>query len=221
MTPNTNPAPMPLPKFLPLKPERAATVQEPARNIPVMAEADVAVLGGGPAGVCAAVAAALAGASVIIIERHGHFGGMACAANVNIWHKLWSPDYSTKVIGGLPEEVLLRLEQMKAVRNSRPDGRGDYTICTEAAKLVYDDMVIASGVRVILHAWLAGAIVESGRISAALIESKSGRGALRANVFIDCTGDADLCARAGIATRTGAADGSCQPPTLCFRVAGI
>ncbi len=221
-TPNTQPAPRPLPPFLPIPPSSRSVVFEPAREIPVLAECDVAVFGGGPAGVMAAAAAARNGARTIIVERHGYFGGMACAANVNIWHQLWSPDHSVKVIGGLAEEVLLRLEKMSAVRNHAPDGRGCYTICTESAKLAFDDMVLGSGVRVMLHAWLAHAVCnESGEMQAAIIESKSGRGAIRAKVFIDATGDADLCARAGAPTHTGGVDGKCQPPTLCFRVGGI
>lgn len=221
-TPNTNPVAMPLPVFLPDAPARAARIVEPAREIPVVAEADVAIFGGGPAGVMAAVAAARNGARVIIVERHGHFGGMACAANVNIWHQLWSPDRATQVIGGLPEEILLRMAKMNAVRNSSRDGRGAYTICTESAKLAFDDMAVGSGVRILFHSWLAGvASSDGGKIDAAIIENKSGRGAIRATVFIDATGDADLCARAGAPTMSGDRDGKCQPPTLCFRVGGI
>ncbi|MBI3831079.1 MAG: FAD-dependent oxidoreductase [Planctomycetes bacterium] len=222
-TPNTLPVPMPLPDFRPVAPSSGVrSFTEPAREIPVIAEADVAVLGGGPAGVMAAVAAARNGARVVLVERHAYFGGMACAANVNIWHQLWSPDYQTKVIGGLPEEILLRLETLGAVRKHGPDGRGHYVICTESAKLAFDDMVVGSGVRILLHAWLAGAVrSENGAVEAAIVESKSGRGAIRAKVFVDATGDADLCARAGAPTTTGGANGKCQPPTLCFRIGGV
>ena len=214
--------PLPLPAFIPHQPGERKTMSEPSRQIPVLTEADVAVLGGGPAGVCAAVAAARSGARVVIVERYGYFGGMACAANVNVWHGLWSPDFNTKVIGGLPEEILDRLETLKAVRNRRPDGRGDFTICTESAKLVFDDVVVGSGAKIIFHGWLADVIYRDSRtIDAAIIETKSGRGAIRASVFIDCTGDGDLCARAGAPTQTGDEDGRCQPPTLCFRIAGV
>lgn len=212
---------MPLPDFLPKAPA-GATLEEPARKIPVVAEADVAVLGGGPAGVMAAVAAARNGARVLLVERHAYFGGMATAANVNIWHQLWSLDLSTQVIGGLPEEILLRLYRMDAVRNRREDRKGPFTICSESAKLAFDDMVVGSGVKVMLHAWLAAAVRdENGNVTAAILESKSGRGAIRARVFIDCTGDADLCARAGGATGVGDHKGRCQPPTLCFRLGGL
>ncbi|MBE7462896.1 MAG: FAD-dependent oxidoreductase [Planctomycetes bacterium] len=221
-TPNILPAPRPLPRFLPDAPREPASIAEPARRVPVLAECDVAVLGGGPAGVCAAVAAARAGARTIIVERHAYFGGMATAANVNIWHSLWSQTFEQQVIGGLAQEILDRLEAIGAMRNNRPDGRGMYTICSESTKLCYDDMIVGSGVRVLLHAWLAGAATdEHGNITAAILETKSGRGALRAKVFIDATGDADLCARAGAPTNVGDAAGLCQPPSLCFRVGGI
>jgi len=214
-------APKPLKDFLPEPPRSSRTVREPARDIPVIAETDVAVLGGGPAGVCAAVAAARAGARVVIVERNAYFGGVACAADVNIFHQFWSPDFETKIIGGLPEEALRRLEQMKAVRNSRPDGRGYFAVCTESLKLALDDMVLGSGAKIILHGWLAHAAREGRRIDAALVETKSGRGAVLARVFVDCTGDADLCARAEAPTVTGDAEGLCQPPSLCFRIGGV
>ncbi len=93
----------PLGGFLPAARD-AQTIAEPARQIPVAADCDVAVLGGGPAGVCAAAAAARAGASVVLVERYGYFGGTATAANVNIWHSLYGMDGKTQVIGGLPDE---------------------------------------------------------------------------------------------------------------------
>lgn len=223
-TPNTDALPMPLPNFLPQAPA-GETLEEPARKIPVVAEADVAVLGGGPAGVMAAVAAARCGARVVLVERHAYFGGMATAANVNVWHQLCSLDRTTQVVGGLPEEIVQRLYKMNAVFSrgaGEADGRGPYTLCAESAKLAFDDMVIGSGVKVMLHAWLAGAVRdESGHVTAAIVESKSGRGAIHARVFIDCTGDADLCARAGGATGVGDPKGRCQPPTLCFRLGGL
>lgn len=222
-TPNTASVPLPLPAFLPeAVPSGIRPIVEPARSLPVIAEVDVAVLGGGPAGVMAAVAAARNGARVIIAERHAYFGGMACAANVNIWHQIWSPNHEVKIIGGLAEEILLRLKQAQAIHCHRPDWRGNYTICTESAKLCFDDMVLGSGVRVLLHTWLAGAVRrEDGTLEAAIVENKSGRGAIRAEVFIDATGDADLCFRAGAPTHTGDAQGKCQPPTLCFRIGGV
>lgn len=214
----------PLEGYLPPPADGGAVVTEPSRSTAVWAEVDVAVLGGGPAGACAAAAAARQGASVLLIERYGFFGGTATAANVNIWHSLYATDAETKVVGGVPEEVIRRLQQRRACYNHAKDGEtGPWVICCETAKLVFDDVVLGSGAKVLLHTWVADVLMDAAdprRIDAVLVENKTGRGAIRAQRFIDCTGDADLVRRAGLATQLGNAAGGCQPPTLCFRVAG-
>lgn len=208
----------PLGGFLPTA-AAGQTVVEPTRQLPVAADCDVAVLGGGPAGVCAAAAAARAGASVVLIERYGFFGGTATAANVNIWHSLYGMDRRTQVIGGLPDEIIRRLQRWDGVRNACDDGEtGTWAVDTELAKLAFDDVVLGSGVKVLLHTWLAGAVVEGRHVTAAVVENKSGRQAVKARVFIDCTGDADLVRRADVDTQLGNGSGHFQPPTLCFRV---
>lgn len=196
-------------------------MQEPARRVPVLTRCDVAVLGGGPAGICAAAAAARMGKRVVLVERYGFLGGTATAANVNVWHSLYGMDRETKVIGGLPEEIIDRLLALKAARNVAEDGRtGPWAVCTETAKLVFDDLCLDSGVKLLLHTWLADVVMEGERVVAAIVESKSGRHAIEAETFIDCTGDADLVRRAGLPTQFGNAEGHCQPPTLCFRIGG-
>lgn len=221
VTPMTSEYPQPtfpLQPFVPQSPT-GRTVQESARTIPVIAECDLAFLGGGPAGVCAAAAAARMGKTVVLVERYGYFGGTATAASVNIWHELYGTDHKTKVIGGIGEEIIRRLQKWGGAENSAKDGEtGTWAIDTELAKLAMDDVVIGSGVKVLLHTWLAGVVRQGRRITAAVVESKSGRGAIMADSFIDCTGDADLVRRAGAATQSGNGAGYWQPPTLCFRV---
>ncbi len=210
----------PLRDYLPRRvPDK--TVAEPAREVPVLSECAVAVFGGGPTGVCAATAAARHGARVLLVERLGYLGGMATAGNVNLLHPLYGTDGATKVIGGLPEEFLRRLSALGATYNSARDGEtGHWVICSETAKFVLDDMVLSSGCRVVFDTLAAGVLREDDRVRAVLVEGKSGREAILASVFIDCTGDADILRRAGCETQLGDGTGRCQAPSLCFRVAG-
>lgn len=214
-----------LPNFLP---ERVhdAFISEPAKRTPVIARCDVVVFGGGPAGTCAAAAAARMGKRVVLVEQYGFLGGAATAANVSIWHTLYGMDTKTKIIGGMPEEIIRDLASRKAIRNKSADGEtGGWDVCTETTKLVYDDLVIHSGVKLLLHTKLVDVIRDQDnqgqRIIAAIVESKSGRHAIEADTFIDCTGDADLIRRTDLPTQLGNATHGCQPPSLCFRIGGV
>lgn len=198
-----------------------AYVVVPEERIPVVRDVDVLVCGGGPAGVCAAVAAARHGANVMVVERHGFFGGMATAALVAVWHKLYGMDYETQVIHGLPHEIIDRLYARKAVQNDRDDHRGNYFIETEYVKLIYDELILQSKVTPLLHSWVSDVIMDGPHIDCVIVQNKSGRQAIRAKMIIDATGDADIAARAGAPFVKGNTDGYMQPPTLCFRLGGI
>ncbi len=190
-------------------------------ELPVAARADVAVLGGGPAGLCAAVAAAQEGADVLLVERYGFLGGMATAGLVNPFMAFQTapPDApkSLKLVnGGLLQEIIGRLSEAGGYEAEQQ------AFDPEVFKHVAQEMVLEAGVRLRLHTMLMGALVEEWRVILAGLVSKSGQETIWAEVFIDATGDADLAAWAGAEYEQGRPeDGLCQPMTLNFRMGGV
>ncbi|MDO9404398.1 MAG: FAD-dependent oxidoreductase [Polaromonas sp.] len=193
-------------------------VSELPRQIPVHDETDVLVLGGGPSGVAAAIAAARGGARVILLERYNHLGGLSTGGLV-IWIDRMTDWSGAHVIQGLGAEFMHRLGHeavagpASAEWGSRDEEKAAYwglrtaafhgvvthspTIDPEQLKLVYHQMVREAGVDLILHAWMAAPIVSEGRVTGAIFESKQGRRAVLAKVVVDTTGDGDLYAAAG------------------------
>jgi glycine/D-amino acid oxidase-like deaminating enzyme len=188
-------------------------------NLATFWEGDVAVYGGGPAGLAAATAAARGGADVLLVEKNGYLGGVATAAGVTVFHSLFSPDFGAQVIGGITQEFLERLGALDAAYNTRDDGRGNFVVETEYAKFVADRMVTEAGARLLLHTLLVDAVRDGERIDAAVVANKSGLGRVRARVHVDATGDGDLLARAGLPFEKR--DGQLQAPSLCVRLAGV
>ncbi|MFB3883276.1 MAG: FAD-dependent oxidoreductase [Armatimonadota bacterium] len=178
--------------------------------------AQLVVAGGGPAGLAAAVAAARRGVATILVERYGFLGGMATAALVNPF-MMWEPGQQP-LVRGIFQEVLERLSAKGGFSSPRQPSAFD----PEALKIAADEICAEAGVEVKLHTFLTAAATKGGRITSIATESKSGRRSLRARLFIDCTGDADLAHRAGVACEIGRAeDGLTQPMTLNFRMAGV
>lgn len=164
------------------------------KQVPVAGDYDVVVCGGGPAGFIAAIAAARGGARTALVERYGFLGGMATAGFVA---PLSVFTYNgEKVIGGIPWEFIERLQGMGGGLIEKP--LGNVAFEPELYKLCCQRMALEAGVSLHLHSYLSGAVVRDGRISAVIVESKSGTRAIRGKVFIDCTGDADLAAAAGV-----------------------
>jgi hypothetical protein len=203
----------------------SVSLLEPARDLPVRHEADVLVVGGGSAGVSAAVAAARAGADVLLAERYGYLGGLATGGLITLLLTL-DDGRGRQVVAGVCEEVTRRLvargaayhpprsewgsdDADRIARDQRWGlvwGRGPhrvrYSVAYDPAYLkgVLDEMVRESGARLLLHAWGAEPVIEDGRIGAIAFESKAGRFAVRARRVIDTTGDLDVAARAGCAS---------------------
>ena len=170
-------------------------VKEPARKIPLVDEADVVITGGGPAGVAAAVSAARQGASVLLLERYAYLGGLwlgGLVLPVLSTRGLNKNGLREKVIGGFCSDVWTRMDAMGMIVN--PD---DPTPDPEACKYMLDLLMEEHRVRVLYHV-LACEVVKSGdRIDCVILETKSGRVAVRGKVYVDCSGDGDIFAHAG------------------------
>lgn len=190
-------------------------IREPARDVPVVAEVDVCVLGGSCTGVFAAVRAARRGASVALVERQNAFGGVATSGFVNIWHSLHDTEYRERIIGGLTQETIDRLQRREAVLIRPNNPSAGYVLNTEDLKIELDELVLEHGIQAFLHTSYCAAQVVDGRIAAVFVENKNGRGAIRAKVFVDATGDGDLAAQVGVPF--GVAE-HLQPPTVCAKV---
>ncbi len=175
---------------------------------------DVVVVGGGPGGFSAAVAAARLGVRVLLVERYGFLGGMATAGLVN-------PFMSYKLRGErLTSSVFNELIDIME-REGALDER-QVVFDDEVMKLVLDDMMKRHGVDLMLHSFFLAADVKDGRIERIYTAGKSGILSVQGKVFVDSTGDGDLAARAGATVEKGRPqDGFSQPMTLCFRVGGV
>ncbi|MBU5441234.1 FAD-dependent oxidoreductase [Paenibacillus sp. MSJ-34] len=198
---------------------------EKERSVPVIAEPDVLVVGGGPAGIGAAVAAARSGASTLLIERYGFLGGNLTIAMVNPMFTFHDVN-GKQVIRGIAGEVVDRLIDITASPGHVTDLTFDNASMTpfdpEGMKLLLFDMVEEAGVKLMLHTIVADAVKEDGNVKAVVVESKSGRQAIVPKIVIDCSADADIVARIGAPFVKGReSDGAMQPVTLFYRIGGI
>ncbi|WP_340107581.1 FAD-dependent oxidoreductase [Pikeienuella sp. HZG-20] len=197
----------------------ARTHREAARDTPVFSETDVLVIGGGPAGASAAVAAARLGADVTLVERYNHLGGLSTGGLV-IWIDRMSDWSGRQVIAGFAQDLFDRLPKEAVMGPPRSDwgskdrATADYwsyrsaafqnivtwspTIDPEALKTLSLEMMVENKVRLVLHALAVEPIVEDNALKGAIFESKEGRHAILAKVVIDTTGDADMLFRAGV-----------------------
>ncbi len=201
-------------------------IEEPARRIPIYGEYEVAVLGGGPAGIAASVAAARAGRRTLLIERYGFLGGMGTAAGVTNFCGLHANVHGEmhRVVQGVATELLARIDRLGGL-NAPHLVLGKIlaqAYDTAAYKIAADDLLAAHKVDILFHALGAGVVMDDARNIAALaIETKSGRQAVRANIFIDCSGDGDLAAWAGAPFEVGDGEGHMLYPSMMFRLNGI
>ena len=201
---------------------------EPAREIPIINEVDIVVVGGGCTGTFAAIRAARLGARVALIEASNAFGGVATNGFVCIWHTLCDMTFNKQIIGGLTEEVI---ERMKKVPHGikitlpaedqkhifRPVTYTNYRFNTEELKIELDAMVTESGVIPYLHTTYSAPYVRDGALCGVIVETRSGRGAILAKQFIDATADGFLGGDMGMEVYRHE---TLQPATTAARVVG-
>ncbi len=216
-------------------------VTEPARRTPVIAETDVLVVGGGSAGIAAAVAASRAGARATLVERYGSLGGLATNGLIILLLTM-DDGRGNQVVAGLCQEMVDRL----AARNAcifppkdewglpDPDLVGRYqrlglvwggaphvvrysvAYDPEEFKVESDQLVIEAGVDLRFHRWAVGVVKDGDRITHVVFESKAGREAIACGAVIDCTGDADIAVLAGEPVESERVH-----PWLWFRTANV
>ena len=202
------------------------TVPEPARQTPVFGEYDVVVLGGGPAGIAAAVSAARAGRSTLLVERYGFLGGMGTAAGVTNFCGLHANVHGDirQVVHGVAADLLARIDRLGGLNAPHTvfGKTSAQAYDTAAYKIAADDLLLSSGVKLLFHALAVGVVMASNRkIHALLIETKSGRAAVVGRAVIDASGDGDLAAWAGAEFEKGDGAGNLLYPSTMFRLNGI
>ena len=211
---------------------KTLSVREAARDVNVVARADVLVVGGGPAGMAAAFAAARNGASTILLERYNHLGGLASGGMVLVLDDMWDAQLHEISVRGVCLDLIERLAARELAIFPRADEWGKsaaalrrwtrwgafdfnthdkpHPVIFAAAfdpdgwKRVALEMVAQHGVNLRLHSWFSQALVEDGRIRGVICETKAGREAILGDVVIDATGDLDVATSAGAPHIAGA-----------------
>ncbi|HYW58017.1 MAG TPA: FAD-dependent oxidoreductase [Polaromonas sp.] len=207
-------------------PSSMDTITEPARTLPVYGEFDVVVVGGGPAGLAASVSAVRRGARTLLVERYGFLGGMGTAGGVTNFAGLYGRRNGEmrQVVHGVVDDLLDRIDALGGLNDPQDGMQGRIRVRSydvSAYKCAADQLLLASGVQMLFHAWAAAVVMEGPRIAALVVETKSGRQAIRADKFIDCSGDADVAHFAGVPFELGDGHGSALFPTTMFRVGHV
>lgn len=188
-------------------------------------EADVVVVGGGPAGIAAAIASGRQGVKTVLIERYGFVGGMSTAAMVYPW-MTFHTDSGEQVIKGIAQEIVDRLQERGGSPGHLRDTVGFVRTLTpyhpEIYQVVAADMLREAGVTLLLHSFVDDVAVSDGVIEGVYVTNKSGRTLVRGAVFVDTSGDADVAKLSGAETLQGRdGDNQSQPMTMKFRMRGV
>jgi glycine/D-amino acid oxidase-like deaminating enzyme len=205
------------------------------RTVPVVDKSEVLIIGGGPAGIAAAIASARQGARTLLVEQYGFLGGMATAALVGPFMTSYDIEGQEPIIEGIYKEIVDRMVDLgQAIDPAGVKGFTAYggyhryghehvtPFDPEALKFVAQEMALEAGVALRFHTAFLDSLVEEGAMVGIVCASKAGLEAFRAEVVIDTTGDGDVAARAGAPYEKGRpADGRLQPVSLFFRVGNV
>ena len=188
------------------------------RTIPVRYDVDVFVAGGGPAGVAVALSAAGQGRTVYVAEGHSCFGGMGTAGMVPAFMQF--TDGVNFLAAGIGQEIYSRLKK-DGPKIFMDNPAGSVAIHAETLKRVYDELMVEAGVEFTFHTHLIDVQIDGSNVSYAICSAKSGIFAVKAKIFVDATGNGDLCAWAGAPFEKGDEDDNLMPGTLCSLWADI
>ena len=206
-----------------------------SKQIESIGHYDVLVIGGGPSGGCAAIEAARNGAKVLLVEGAGMLGGMATTALVGPFMTSYDREATRPVVGGLFREICERLEaRSAAILPENADAPSIHTSYIDQyhhhvtpfssfmLQVLLDEMTAEAGVEVLLYTRFADCICENGKIKTVILAALEGLRSVSADLYIDCTGNADVAFAAGVPTWKGDEEtGIPQPGTLMFEVSGV
>ena len=192
-------------------------------SVETIADVDVCVVGSGSAGATAAIAAARSGATVLLVEKLPFLGGTSTAV-LDTFYGFYTPGSAPrKIVGGIGDEVVAELRRLGPVLE-RPNTYGagtGVTYLAEHLKVAWERLAEASGARILLHAFVQEASVRDRRLAAVTMATKAGLRSVRASVFVDASGDADVCHHAGFGYELAGEREPAQALTTTFRMVNV
>jgi hypothetical protein len=194
------------------------------QELPLLAEAEVVVLGSGSAGSTAAIAAARIGVDTLLVERYGFLGGTSTSV-LDTFYGFYTPGRdAARVVNGIPWEIVERLYAYnKVIERPSSYGAGQaVTYDPTTLKVVWEQTALSSGVHLLLHTFCVDVLMEAGRITGLVVASKKGLGLIKGQMFVDSSGDADLVFRSGAPFEAAGTHGhEAQSLTTTFRLGGV
>lgn len=193
------------------------------KEVPLLWDTDVLVVGSGSAGTTAAIASARSGARTVLVERYGFLGGTSTQV-LDTFYGFYTPgSQAYKVVGGIPDDVVTALKGYDAAFE-RPNSYGAGTGVTYdpvMLRVVWEELALQAGVRLLCHSFCSDVLMDGKQITGIIVDGKRGRMKLTARVVIDCTGDADVCHQAGASYERAGDIERAQTLTTTFQMMGV